>query len=362
MRRWKKTARGMMVGVTLTVAVTLAGVSSAAILEEIVARVNDSIITRSELEDRRVKTADRLRESMSGAELQKNLRLAQDRLLLDMINEDLLVQQAQLTFDMDKYYERLRHDFMRVNKISTDADLVKMLQQEGKSPEEFRRLLLRSNVPGDVIRFEVTRKISISPKEMKAYYDAHKDDFVVRGEVMLREIVILDADRGREAARALVDQIMARHAAGEEFEALARELSESPSREKGGLVGPYTSGELAPALEAEAFSLPIGGIGEPLDTSYGFQIIQLESRTPTRRLPLDEVHDQIEDAVRKEKFSLAFDAYMTGLWSQNKVVLNPRYATGLLEDGGPYATREELLPAANPMGPPPVSDGTKAER
>lgn len=329
-------------------------VPRAEILEEIVARVNDAIITRSELQDRRTQIADNLRQALQGEALRSRLQAAQERVLLDMINEELLLQQAELIYDTDKYYDRLRREFMQTNDVGTEALLAELLAEQGMNVGEFRRLLLRRNVPGDVIQFEVTRKLSVSPGEIRDHYEQHQDAFVEPGEVTLREIVILDQERGHESARELADEIGSRHAAGESFESLAVEHSESPSRESGGLVGPYTVGDLAPALEEQAFSLPVGSVGEPLETSYGFQLIQVEARTETRVVPLDEVTDDVELEVRKVKFEREIETYLTSLWSQNTVVLNPRYATGLLEDGGPYSTREALLPAANPMGPPPV--------
>jgi peptidyl-prolyl cis-trans isomerase SurA len=328
-------------------------VAHAEIFEEVVVRVNDAIITRSELQKRRADTVKRLQQNFEGRELETNVKAAQERLLLDMINEELLVQQAELTYDMDKYYERLRRDFMKINEVATEAKLAEMLEQEGTTLDEFRRLLIRSNVPPDVVSFEVTRKLSVSPQEVQDYYDTHRDEFAVPGEVALREIVILDQDRGNDAARAMVDAILSRIAAGEAFASVAETQSESPSREKGGLVGPYAKGELAPALEAQAFALPVGSVGEPIETSYGFHLIQVESRTDATFTGLEDVRDDVNLGVRQQKFQEAFDAFMTELWARNRVVLNPRYATGGLEDGGPYSTREVLLPASNPMGPPP---------
>lgn len=336
------------------------GVARAEILEEIVVRVNDSIITRSELQKRRNDLAIRMQQDFEGQELETRVKVAQERLLLDMINEELLVQQAELTYDMDRYYEVLRRDFMKVNEVPTESKLAEMLEREGTTLDEFRRLLIRSNVPPDVVRFEVTRKISVSPQEVQEFYDAHRDEFVVLGEVSLREIVILDQERGREAARLLVDDILARVAAGETFESLARTHSESPSREKGGLVGPYTAGDLAPAIEQQAFTLPVGEPGEPVATSYGFQLIQVENRTETIFTALDDVREQVESSVRREKFESEFKVFMTGLWTRNRIVLNPRYVTGSLENGGPYSTRDVLLPASNPMGPPPPATANPA--
>ncbi|MFQ5767112.1 MAG: peptidylprolyl isomerase [Acidobacteriota bacterium] len=323
------------------------------IVEEIAARVNDAIVTRSELQLRRNQIARQLADRYKGEELQARLRGAQDKLLFDMINEELLIQQAKLNFDMDRYFSKMKEDWMRINGIKTPAELNTMLEKEGLTQEGFRRLLLRGNVPRDILQFEVARKVSVSPEEIESYYKEHLDQFVRPGAVKLREIVILDQQRGREAARALVDKILARLAAGEEFAALAKELSESPSGEKGGLVGPFHSGELAPVVEDEAFHLPVGTVGNPIETSFGFQIIMVDSRTDTRTASLPEVSREVEEKVRQKKYSSSVDYFLMDLWRVNRIRVNPRYAIGILEDGGPYADRETLMPDdGEEMGPP----------
>ncbi len=334
------------------------GPARAEILEEIAARVNDAIITRSELQIRRDQVARQLSERFQGEELETRLNAAQDALLFDMINEELLLQQAKLMFDMDKYFDNLKREFKRSNEIATDTELVEYLRKEGFTMDEFRRLLLRSNVPADTIQYEVARKISVSPAEVEAYYQAHPEEYRKASRVTLREIVILADPRGAEAARDLASRVEERLAAGEDFADLARELSESPSRERGGLTGPFTPGELAPLLEERAFGLPVGAVTEPLATSYGFHILKVESRTEASVPPLAEVSESIEQKLRQEKYSDELDAYLKKLWQTNRVAVNPRYAVGKLADGGPYVGRDAIVPAGKSMGatPPPPAD------
>jgi parvulin-like peptidyl-prolyl isomerase len=326
--------------------------SEAEIIEEIAARVNDALIARSELQVRRQQIAAQLMQQAQGEELERRIEEAQDSALFNLINEELLVQQAELNFDMEKYFENLKKEFKQNNEITSDRELERLLQGEGMTMGEFRRILLRSNVPQDVLQFEVARKISVSPAEIEAYYQEDTSEFVRPGDVTLREIVVLEEPRGREAAQVLAEEIVARVAAGDDFGELARELSEAPSREKGGLVGPFRPGDLAPALEEQAFTLPVGDVGEPIATSYGFHIVKVETRTETELTPLAEVSDEIELEIRQQKYSTDVEAYLQGLWNDNLVIVNPRYAVGLLADGGPYATLEEILPAGTTLGAP----------
>jgi parvulin-like peptidyl-prolyl isomerase len=81
--------------------------------------------------------------------------------------------------------------------------------------------------------------------------------------------------RTRDEARALAAQIRARLVApGADFEAIAREVSEDGSRERGGDMGWLGRGRLAPAYEEAAFALHAGQISEPVETEFGFHVIQ----------------------------------------------------------------------------------------
>ena len=226
---------------------------------------------------------------------------------------------------------------------------------------ERRRHHSARNVPQDVLQFEVARKISVSPAEIEAYYEEDTSEFTRPGDVTLREIVILEEPRGRNEARTLAEEIVARAAAGEDFAVLARELSEAPSREKGGLAGTFKQGDLAPVLEEQAFQLEVGEVGEPIATSYGFHIVKVETRTDTELTPLADVSDEIELKIRQQKYATDVEAYLKKLWNENLVIVNPRYAEGLLADGGPYVTRDQILPADATLGAPnPAVAGSSA--
>ena len=325
--------------------------AQAEIIEEIVARINNAIIMRSEMQARRQQIARQIEAEVPPEQQDEIMAQAQDTVLFDMINEELLLQQAKLNFDMEKYFDNLKKDFMQKNEITSDADLNVLLQNEGLIMDEFRRILLRSNVPQDVLQFEVTRKLAVSSEEMNAYYAENQDMFRQPGEVTLREIVILSASRSESEAAQLAADVVTRLRAGEDFAALAGELSEAPSREQGGLVGPFLADDLSPLLAGPAFSMPLAEVSDPIAASYGFHILRVETRAPSQVQPLADVQEEVELTLRQQKYTEELALFLEGLWSENQVVVNPRYATGKLADGGPYATLEDLLTGDQPLGP-----------
>lgn len=353
---WKwKIFRGLPVTLIWLVAM-IPGAPRGEIIEEIAARVNDSIIVRSEVQERRAALSRQIEEEVTPEDQEEALAQAQEDVLFDMINQELLVQQARLSFDMDKYFENLQRDFMRKNEIGTQAEMDDFLKNSDLTTSEFRRLLLRSNVPQDVLQFDVARKLVVTPEQVQAYYEENPDRFLLPGEVTLGEIVILAEPRGREAARELALDAVARVRVGEAFADVALELSEAPSKDKGGQVGPFKTGDLAPILEEQAFALPMDTVSEPIETSYGFHILTVKSRIKAGVAPLADVEDQVDRILRQEKYTVDLEHYLGKLWADNQVVVNPRYATGKLVDGGPYATLAEILSGEQPLGPRPEDE------
>jgi foldase protein PrsA len=110
-------------------------------------------------------------------------------------------------------------------------------------------------------------------------------------QVRARHILV---ETGPEAQRAL-----ARLRAGEEFAALAKELSlDETSREDGGDLGWFPRGIMPTALEDVAFALPIGGVSEVVQTDYGFHILQVMEKDPAR-----EIQTEMWESLRQRAFT-----------------------------------------------------------
>jgi parvulin-like peptidyl-prolyl isomerase len=301
--------------------------SRAEVLEEIAAKVNNSIITRTDFEERLVLYRQQMSQKYSGDELDKKLANSQESILHNMVIENLLVQRAEVLLDMDKVRKNLVEDFKKNQKIESDEELDRLLKEQKMTRQALVETLVRLNIPQEIINYEVRRKISISDKEVQEYYDSHKPEFTKSERITLREIVITFEDPTKEEARARAAAIRRELDAGGDFQALAERESQAASKERGGLVGPFTRGEMRPELETAAFMLPVGQIAGPIESSHSFHIVKLESREPEEVTPPEKARDGITDKLREAKLKEKVDAYLKKLWADNFIYIYPKFGS-----------------------------------
>lgn len=154
-------------------------------------------------------------------------------------------------------------------------------------------------------------------KAALAEYRAEADKYVTPEEVRVRHILI-DA-KSCEPDKRVAELLQQARAPGADFAALAREHSQDPgSARRGGDLGFFTAGRMAPEFEKAAFALKNpGDISDVVRTSFGLHIIRLEERRPAGRQPFEKVRDRIiEDLVAREsrnRRSLAGEAMLKSL-------------------------------------------------
>jgi len=273
-------------------------------LEEIVAFVNGEIITKSELEQQEQVLIAEAYKRFTGEELDKQVKTLNENILLDMVDQRILLDRAKTMFsDLEGIKEMYYDGFKENQGIEDDAELAKTLEKEGMTVEDFKQRLLELYAPEEVLRLEVKNRISIGDREVEQYYNEHLDEFTKRDEVTVREIVLLADTPDKQAARRdEVQAILGRLKAGEDFAAVAQQVSESGTKDKGGLLGAVGRGDLSQTLEAAAFSMQAGQVSEALETPYGFHILKVESRTVGERSSLDEVREPLREMLTAKRY------------------------------------------------------------
>ena len=131
-------------------------------IELIVARVNDDIITQSELQDTERGVIEDIYAKNTGDALEKELARAKTELLRDLITKRLLVQQAERLYDVTKMKDAFVRQFKEQQKVGTNADLERILKDEGLTLDELKKRLIEINAPSSVIDMEVRDKIAVS--------------------------------------------------------------------------------------------------------------------------------------------------------------------------------------------------------
>jgi parvulin-like peptidyl-prolyl isomerase len=319
--------------VLLLAAVSAATVASRAeVIEQILVKVNGEVLTKTDLENRQVA---RLRETQGqrfdlksdpdNEELKKALAEITPTVLVEAVDEMLVVQRGkELGYTLgDAQFKSVLDNIRTQNKLEDEQQFQNALKQEGLTLADLRKNLERQMIWQRVQQNEVVNKVAMTEEEARAYYDSHLPEFTTPASVTLREILVnVPTEAGGvnaaadEAAREKVTEIRNRAAAGEAFDKLASEVSDSASRANAGLVGPIKLDDLSADLRKMIEGMKVGDITPPLRTPRGYQILKLESSTPTVTLPFEQSRERIADSILNGKRSREFLKYLEKLRSQ----------------------------------------------
>jgi peptidyl-prolyl cis-trans isomerase SurA len=231
----------------------------------------------------------------------------------------------------EEQFKGIIDNIRKENNLASEEAFQAALKQEGMTVDELRRMLERQVIISRVQQAEVWNRIAITEDEARAAYEAQRGAFTTPATVTLREILVEVRDErpaGAEAlgpgvnvgldeeAREEAGQLRARALAGEDFAALAAAASDSGSKANGGLIGPISETELAPAVREIVAGLKVGEVTEPFRTPRGYQILKLEARTDAKILTFDDARDQVSDKVFEQKRRGEMFKYLERLRSQ----------------------------------------------
>ena len=288
------------------------------VIESIVARVNDDIISQSELAEAEHGVIEEIYSKNKGDALQKELARANMELLRDLITKKLLIQQAERLYDITKMQDAFVRQFKEQQKIGSNVDLEKILKEEGMTLDDFKARLIEINAPSSVVDMEVRDKISVSDAEIEKYYAEHQKDMSSADKASYREIVLPVGD-DREAALARAQALTARARGGEDFGDIAKDASQVDPSVRGKVLGPFLRGELAPEIETAVFSMKPGDVSDPVVAGSAVHVIRLETRDVSVAPTLASVRDKIYDGLEAHKFETALREYLETLWRNSDI-------------------------------------------
>ena len=302
---------------TVALVAALAIPVRAQIIERVLVKVNGDILTQTELEERqtaaiRARMGTDFKPEMlnNNAELKKAVDEVTPQLLVDAIDELLLLQMGkEKGYHLsDEQFQAWLDNLRKEQNLGDEQKFQAALKQEGMTIDDLRKNVERQFLVGQIQRDEVGSKLTITEEEARQYYLTHKQQFAEAATVTLREILIEvpTSTQGGQAgvnvakqdeAEAQAAALRTRLLAGEDFAKLAAEVSASPSKANGGLIGPINVAEVSASLQQGISKMKPGEITEPLRTNKGVQILKLEMLKPASIPPFESVRDLVADRV-----------------------------------------------------------------
>jgi peptidyl-prolyl cis-trans isomerase SurA len=338
-------------------------------VEEMVARVNDQIITRSDYE-RAMKELDAAARQ-HGASMQE-ISAAHKDLLRNLIDQQLWLSKGkELSITGETELVNRLNEFRKQYNLETIEDLEKAAREQGVSWEDFKANIRNGIITQLVMRQEVGKRVQFTPGEAQRYFEQHKQEYARQESVSLAEILVSTGTPAPSAtvpggaqpedpavlasALAKANDIEAKLHAGGDFSQLARSFSDGPTAAEGGNLGQFKRGALAKVLEDKTFSLKAGEYTEPIRTRQGFVILKVVEHIAGGVPQYKDVAEQVEENFYMARMEPAMRAYLTTMREQAFIDIKPGYS-----DTG--ASAKETKPIFSAYVAPTAKKKKKVER
>lgn len=322
-----KTKRGRWFWVLVT-AINLAWIALPALAAEKqasegkVAIVNGSAITLKDF-NREINNVRQRLASRGKPFDDSQLQAIKKEVLEGLINGELLYQESQ-------------RKAIKVEEVAINEQL-ETLKKRFPSEDEFKTALNKMNLSEANIRSQIKKglaiqqfitkhiaeKVTVSDKQIRAYYDSHPDSFKQPEQVRASHILIKvdpQADESQRAeARKKIEEIQQKLQKGGDFATLAKESSQGPSSAKGGDLNYFRRGQMVKPFEAAAFALKPGEVSDLVETKFGYHLIKVIDKKPETTIPYEDIKEKVGQYLKDKKVHEEVGLYVKKLKEDAKV-------------------------------------------
>ncbi|MCU1267643.1 MAG: PpiC-type peptidyl-prolyl cis-trans isomerase [Acidobacteria bacterium] len=311
------------------------------VVDEVIAQVNDDVITLSQLKREMKERIDALKQDGRMTEQQATEEVAKHRddLIATLINEQLLLQKGkelEMSQKVEDEVNRRMVDVMKEQGFKTIVEMERAMRESGIDPVATRATMRAEIMKQAVLQEEVDSKLYFSPTmgELHTYFDAHKDKFKKAETITLSEIYLSLAGKNEADVKALAEKLVAQLRAGGDFKALAvanserEQAGERTALKTQGQVGVFEIPNLREDVAGAIKKVPSGGISEPLRTNDGYQIFRVDARTAGSDASVF-AENQVREAMTTEKAPKAREDYLQKLRNESYISVSEKYREGV---------------------------------
>jgi len=287
------------------------------VVDEVIAQVNDGVVTLSQLKREMKERVETLKQNgMSAEQAQAEVEKRKAELIATLINEQLLLAKGKELDLSERVEAQVNKRMLEVaveNKLNSIEKLEEAMRQSGVDPVETRQTMRTEMMKQAVLENDVDAKLfyGLSIDDLRKYFDANKNKFVKPETVELSEIFLSLAGKPEADVKARANQLVAQIRGGADFGTLATAYSERSQQNKG-KVGLFEVINLRPDIAAAIKNVQAGGVGEPLKTDEGYQILRVDARTAGSSTPtFNEM--KVREVIMTERLPKAREEYLQQL-------------------------------------------------
>jgi peptidyl-prolyl cis-trans isomerase SurA len=307
--------------------------SEAKVVDEVVAQVNDGVITLSRIK-REMKAAvdsyvaeDKKTPEQAKAEVESK----QGELIANIINEELLLQKGKelggIEADVQAQINQRFLNIMKQQNLKTLDALYKEMEKSGVNYEEIREVWRKQITRDAVFQREVDSRVygSFTSKDIKSYYEINKAKYTKPETVTISEIFLGFAGRDTEAVKEKAKQITAQARSGADFGKLAEENSDRPdAKTKRGKAGTFNLKDMDERFIKPLQSVKAGGVTDPIEIEEGMEILRVDERTQASSESFFD-ENEVRKTMTYEKLPQERKKYMATLREESYIKINENY-------------------------------------
>ena len=254
------------------------------------------------------------------------------------IDQQRLFQAAtQQAVDTKLLAQEARRREIVLDTDTVDGVMTQLEQQSGSRQEldvflgnmgvtydDFRGTVAESVLVQALVEQDIRPGVKVSDQEVAEFYNENPQMFQRPEQVRARHILMSveqgTDDETKAAAKARAEEARQRALSGEDFAALAIELSEGPSAPNGGDLGFFSADRMVAPFSEAAFALDPGGISAVVETQFGYHVIKVEERRAAMTQSLDEVREPLRNALVERKVGEGVNSLVEELRSKATIV------------------------------------------
>jgi len=326
------------------------------VVDEVIAQVNDGVVTLSQLKREMKERVETLTQNgMKVPEANAEVEKHKAELIATLVNEQLLIQKGKelgLTERVEAEVNKRMLDVAKENNITSIDKLDEALRQAGLDPVGIRGTMRIEIMKQAVLESEVDSKLfySYSSDDLHKYFDAHKDKFLKPESVELSEIFLGLAGKQDADVKARASQLVTQLRGGADFCTLAAAYSDRPASggQKPCKVGLFQVPDLRPDIAGAVKGVTPGNVSEPLKTDEGYQILRVDARNAGTNTPTFN-ENQVREALTREGSSKAREDYLQELRNDGYIKIADNYR-------GSVEPLLKIVPPAAATKRPPKKD------
>ncbi|MBL7070645.1 MAG: peptidylprolyl isomerase [Candidatus Omnitrophica bacterium] len=275
----------------------------AAVVDKIVVVVNDLVITQREVAQHLYPYYEQYSKEYTGRRLESKMLEAEDEIMEDLIDDKLILSDAKRQ-GIEVNFRQIEERIEQVQKnFATEEEFREALARQNISLSELRQKIKNDIMKQASIREALGYNVSITPIDVRAYYDKNIADFTkpARSRVINTLIKKEKAGRPKEEARFLIERIKELLMDGQDFEELVKEYSEGPHAAEGGQLGLVERGQMREELDTAIFALGEGDVSDIVESPLGYHIFKVTEVIPEETIDFESVKDEVEELIYRER-------------------------------------------------------------